>query len=86
MPQVGPLEIIVILAVALMAFGPNEMPKVARQAATAWRQVQRFRADVGSKFENALAEVDDAPASTPARAEPPPQRVDRDPPRRVNSD
>jgi len=60
MPQVGPLEIMVILAVALLVFGPNEMPKVARQVAKAWRRVQTFRADVSSQIEGALAEDDDA--------------------------
>lgn len=65
MPQVGPLEIMVILAVVLMVFGPNEMPKVARQAAKAWRQVQGFRADVASHLEGALAEDDDAAPSPP---------------------
>lgn len=66
MPQVGPLEIMVILAVVLMVFGPKEMPKVARQAAKAWRQVQGFRADVASHLEGALAEDDDATRSPPS--------------------
>lgn len=66
MPQIGPLEIMVILAVALMVFGPKEMPKVARQAAKAWRQVQGFRADVASHLEGALAEDDDGARSPPS--------------------
>ncbi len=58
MPQVGPLEVLVIVFVAAMVFGPNEIPKVARQAARMWRQVQGFRADVTRHLDEALREDD----------------------------
>jgi len=61
MPQVGPLEILVIVFVSTMVFGPNEIPKLARQAARMWRQVQGFRADVTRHVDEALREDDEAP-------------------------
>ena len=31
MPSLGPAEILVILVIALLVFGPNKMPDMARQ-------------------------------------------------------
>ena len=31
MPQIGPLEILVVLVVALVVFGPNKLPELGRQ-------------------------------------------------------
>jgi Tat protein translocase TatB subunit len=59
MPQVGPLEILVIFVVALMVFGPKEIPKVARQAAKAWREVQRFQANLRRDIDEVLREDDE---------------------------
>lgn len=59
MPQVGPLEILVIFVVALVVFGPKEIPKVARQAAKAWREVQRFQANLRRDIDEVLREDDE---------------------------
>ena len=59
MPQVGPLEILVIFVVALLVFGPKEIPKVARQAAKAWREVQRFQANLRRDIDEVLREDDE---------------------------
>ena len=59
MPQIGPLEILVIFVVALLVFGPKEIPRVARQAAKAWREVQRFQASVRRDIDDVLREVDE---------------------------
>ena len=59
MPQVGPLEILVIFVVALVVFGPKEIPKMARQAAKAWREVQRFQANVRRELDDALHDDDE---------------------------
>lgn len=59
MPQVGPLEILVIFVVALVVFGPKEIPKVARQAAKAWREVQRFQANLRHDIDEVLRDDDD---------------------------
>jgi Tat protein translocase TatB subunit len=59
MPQVGPLEILVIFVVALVVFGPKEIPKVARQAAKAWREVQRFQANLRRDIDEVLRDDDE---------------------------
>ncbi len=73
MPQVGPLEILVIFVVALVVFGPKEIPKVARQAAKAWREVQRFQANLRADLDDVLHEDDEEEhrAVTPAPTLPP---------------
>lgn len=58
MPQVGPLEILVIFVIALVVFGPKEIPKLARQAARTWRELQRFQATVRRDIDDVLREVD----------------------------
>ena len=35
MPSLGPAEILVILVIALLVFGPNKMPEIARQVGRA---------------------------------------------------
>jgi TatA/E family protein of Tat protein translocase len=59
MPQIGPLEILVVFIVALLVFGPKEIPRVARQAARAWRDVQRFQATVRREIDDVLRDIDD---------------------------
>lgn len=58
MPQVGPLEILVIFVIALVVFGPKEIPKLARQAARTWRQLQRFQATVRRDIDDVLRDAD----------------------------
>jgi Tat protein translocase TatB subunit len=67
MPQVGPLEILMILVVALLVFGPKELPRLARQAAKGWREIQRFQASMKRDFDEVLRddEDDDRPSNTP---------------------
>ena len=37
MPSLGPAEILVILVIALLVFGPNKMPDIARQVGRGFR-------------------------------------------------
>jgi Tat protein translocase TatB subunit len=73
MPQVGPLEILVIFVVALLVFGPKEIPRLARQAAKAWREVQRFQASVRRDIDDVIreAEAEEQGPGTPAPTLPP---------------
>ena len=67
MPQIGPLEIVVVFVVALLVFGPKEIPKVARQLAKGWREVQRFQATLRRDLDEVLREADEDEAEvTPA--------------------
>lgn len=63
--NLGPAEILVILVLALLVFGPKRLPEVGRQVAGAMRELRRMQDSVKAELSTALA---DDPTSTPARA------------------
>lgn len=69
--QLGPAEILVVLVIALLVFGPTRLPEVGRQVGRAVRELRRFqqtiRRDVGEVFD-----VDDDRVDATRAAEPPP--------------
>jgi TatA/E family protein of Tat protein translocase len=44
MLNVGPLKLLVVLIVALLVFGPEKLPEIARQVGRAVREFHRFQA------------------------------------------
>ena len=54
MPQLGPLEIAVVLLIALLVFGPNRLPELAKQAGAALKELRKIqnniKADLSQKF------------------------------------
>src|SRR5574341_1288913 len=67
MLHVVPLEILVVVVVALLVFGPKEITKVAGQLAKGWREVQRFQASLKRDLDEVLREADEDEAEvTPA--------------------
>ena len=62
MPSLGPAEILVILVVALLVFGPDKMPEIGRQLARGVREFRRVQQHLSSELRNVAAEfdVDDA--------------------------
>jgi sec-independent protein translocase protein TatA len=70
MPSLGPAEILVILVVALLVFGPNKMPEMARQAGRAFREFRRVQQHLRSEISGAMSDLDvnamGNPASTAA--------------------
>jgi TatA/E family protein of Tat protein translocase len=85
MPQVGPLEILVILVVALVVFGPKKLPEIGRQVGRAFRELRSFqeglRDDVHDAFgghdhdddeDDQPRQLDAGPPDHPVRHEPPP--------------
>ncbi len=63
MPSLGPAEIFVILVVALLVFGPEKMPEIARQVGRAAREFRRVQQHLRSELRDVVAEFD-APASS----------------------
>lgn len=84
MPQIGPLEILVILVVALVVFGPKKLPEIGRQVARGFREFRKFQQGFRDDIEDAFGGHDDnvaddqprqleaGPPDNPPRHEPPP--------------
>jgi Tat protein translocase TatB subunit len=52
--NVGPAEILVILFVALLVFGPHRLPEVARQVGGAMRQLRQIQDTVRGELDSVL--------------------------------
>lgn len=63
MPQLGPLEIVTIAAVALIVFGPQRLPSIARSIGRALNEVRRIATDVREEFESGLDVEDEDEAA-----------------------
>lgn len=56
--NIGGSELLLILIVALVVFGPQRLPDLMRQAARVWRQLQQFSNDMQGEFRRAVRELD----------------------------
>ncbi len=54
MPQIGPLEILVVSVLALIVFGPQKLPELARSAGKGIRQLKGMAQDFRSEFDMGL--------------------------------
>jgi Tat protein translocase TatB subunit len=61
MPSIGPLELMVLAAIALIVFGPEKLPQIARQAGRYLNEFRRMAAEVRDEFETGL-EIDEEDA------------------------
>ena len=48
MPQIGPAEILVILLVGMLVFGPKRLPEIGRQVGQVVRKAKTFQEAVMS--------------------------------------
>ena len=51
MPQIGPLELLVVTAIALIVFGPQKLPEIARSIGKAVSEFRRQASSIKSEFE-----------------------------------
>jgi sec-independent protein translocase protein TatA len=58
MPSLGPAEILVILVVALIVFGPNKMPEIGRQVARGVREFRRVQQHLNRELQDVVSELD----------------------------
>ena len=73
MPQIGPLEIMVVCVVALIVFGPKRLPDIARQVGRAMAEMKRQANDMRSEFESGMKVEDEKPApGSPTEGDPEP--------------
>jgi sec-independent protein translocase protein TatA len=68
MPNIGPLEIVVILIVALLVFGPKRLPELGRSMG---KGIREFKGSLAgeSKDENDVHEIESAKRDGAVRAE-----------------
>jgi sec-independent protein translocase protein TatA len=59
LPQIGPLEILVILIVALVVFGPTKLPQLGRQVGRGYREFRKFQQGLRDDIHGAFGEDDD---------------------------
>jgi Sec-independent protein translocase protein TatA len=52
--DITPFKVLIVLAVALIVLGPDRLPRLAHQAARAWRDIQRFRSHIASEVNETL--------------------------------
>jgi TatA/E family protein of Tat protein translocase len=64
--NLGPAEILVILVVALVVFGPKRLPEVGRQVGGALREMRKVQDSVRSEISGVLHEGDRPAVAHPA--------------------
>jgi sec-independent protein translocase protein TatB len=65
MPQISPLEILVVSAIALIVFGPDKLPQIARTIGRGLSELRRMASDVKQEFEEELYFDDDEDEERP---------------------
>jgi Tat protein translocase TatB subunit len=51
MPQIGPMEILVVGVIALIVFGPQKLPEIARSIGRTAAELRRMASEVRDEFE-----------------------------------
>src|SRR5258705_13590516 len=64
MPSLGPAEILVVLVIALLVFGPNKMPDIAKQVGKGFREFRRVQQHLKSELRDVVSEFDSPSSST----------------------
>jgi sec-independent protein translocase protein TatA len=75
MPNVGPLEIVGLLLLALLLFGAKRLPEIGRSLG---RGMREFKDSISGKDEDERPELTQASASTEAPAPPASQPREHD--------
>lgn len=78
MPQIGPLEIMTIAVIALVVFGPQRLPEIARNIGKAINEVRRMTAEMKSELQDGLSASDADEDETPEPAKASAGREDPD--------
>src|SRR5262245_36365909 len=69
MPSLGPAEILVVLVIALLVFGPNKMPDIAKQVGKGFREFRRVQQHLKSELRDVVSEFDSPSPSSSATVE-----------------
>jgi TatA/E family protein of Tat protein translocase len=68
MPQIGPLEIAVVLLIALLVFGPNRLPEIARQVGGALRELKKIQHNLRDDLHEMMGDESDGGSPPPTLA------------------
>lgn len=91
MPNLGPMEILVVLVVALVVLGPKRLPEAGRQVGKAMAEMRKWTSTVQNEVKSVMDFDEEAPppkswnpdATTPATLaatpDPPPVAIPGDP-------
>lgn len=72
MPQLGPLEIAVVLLIALLVFGPNRLPELAKQAGAALKELRKIQNNIKQDLSQMMSdETDVSDGAAPPPSLPP---------------
>jgi sec-independent protein translocase protein TatA len=55
MPSIGPMELVIVLVIALIVFGPRKLPELGRSLGGGMRE---FRDSLTNRQERLMAEAD----------------------------
>jgi TatA/E family protein of Tat protein translocase len=70
--QLGPAEILVVLLVALLVFGPSRLPEIGRQVGNGVRELRKFEQHLKGDLGDVFGDDESLPPETPpAFVEPP---------------
>ena len=74
MPQLGPLEIAVVLLIALLVFGPNRLPQLAKQAGGMLKELRKIQNNIKQDLSQMMSDESDESDATDVSdgAAPPP--------------
>lgn len=72
MPSIGPGELIVILLIALIVFGPRKLPELGKSLGSGLREFRRSTQGLKEELEGSLREP---PATSPSSAAPATQTI-----------
>ena len=78
MPTIGPVEIVVVAAFALIVFGPERLPEIARNIGKAIRELRRMASDVRDEFDLTLEDEKPEDEKAPEPKSPPAPEEDEE--------
>ena len=66
MPNIGPLEIVVVLVIALVVFGPKRLPELGKSMG---RGIREFRSTISGKDDEPKPELESPADDAPERVD-----------------
>jgi len=68
----SPIHILIVALVALLVLGPEQLPKIARQAGHGFQEFRRVQQHLRTELRDVVAEFDGRPTDMPPESQPRP--------------